>query len=162
MSKNWERLQRKDMEGQVLGDARTKFWTKVHSYTTRTSKQSTQLANPGHHTACGQAVTSTSAGHLFQWLADITHTVQGSWILFACPNSLAEMITLFKMLEEQWHRIMKMSTQFILILTLRVTKSRGKLRWQQHRSRWARRWRDRGRKAAEAHTQLEQGVGAEE
>ena len=42
-------------------------------------------------------------------------------------------------------------TQFILILTLRVTKSRGRLRWQQHRSsaRW---WRDKGRKAAEAHT----------
>ena len=61
------------------------------------------------------------------------------------------MITLVKLLEEQWHRIMKRSTQFILILTLRVTKTGVRLRWQQHRSRawW---WRDKGRKEAEAHT----------
>ena len=86
---------------------------------------------------------ATSAGRSFQWLADMIHTVQGNWS--------PEKITLVKLLEEQWHRKMKRSTQFILILTLRVTKSRGKLRWQQHMSR-ARWWRDRGRKAAEAHT----------
>ena len=50
---------------------------------------------------------ATSAGRSFQWLADIIHTVQVNRILFSCPNSLAEMITLIKVLEEQWHRIIE-------------------------------------------------------
>ena len=94
---------------------------------------------------------ATSVGRSFQWLADIIHTAKGNWIQYSCPNSLAEIFTLTELLEEQWHRKMKGSTQFILILTLRVTKAGVGLRWQQHRSR-TRWWRDKGRKAAEAHT----------